>query len=96
MTDGSATGSERDYHVMRARSELDAAYRAGSFKVAAAHLKLCSLHMERARNFQAPRPHAVELEWIEKLAPMHEQVPRIVSGDAARTVSSTQTQPLCG
>lgn len=39
---------ERTYHVERARAELDAAYRAERAEIAAIHLKLCALHMERA------------------------------------------------
>jgi hypothetical protein len=39
---------ERTYHVERARAELDAAYRAERADIAAIHLKLCALHMERA------------------------------------------------
>jgi hypothetical protein len=69
-------GREQDhaYHVERARTELDAAYRADSGDVAAAHLRLCALHMRRARE-TSPRPPAVkELEWLEGLAPLHEQV----------------------
>jgi hypothetical protein len=62
------------YHVERARTELDSAYRAVSGDVAAAHLRLCSLHMQQARA-KSPRPPAAkELEWLEDLAPLHEQV----------------------
>ncbi|HEX5183411.1 MAG TPA: hypothetical protein VFW19_09705 [Allosphingosinicella sp.] len=62
------------YHVERARAELDAAYRAEQAEVAAAHLRLCSLHMHRARE-TCPRP-AKELEWLEGLAPLHERALR--------------------
>ncbi len=61
------------FHVERARAELDAAYRAVSGDVAAAHLRLCALHMRQARE-KPPRPPLVkELEWLEGLAPLHEQ-----------------------
>ncbi|HEY1604994.1 MAG TPA: hypothetical protein VGF77_05295 [Allosphingosinicella sp.] len=68
--------SERNYlyHVERARVELDAAYRAGQAEVAAAHLRLCALHMNRARE-TSPRP-VKELEWLEGLAPLHERALR--------------------
>jgi hypothetical protein len=38
-----------DYHVERARAEIDRGYRAQSEEAAAAHMKLSALHMERAR-----------------------------------------------
>ena len=68
--------NERDqdhaFHVERARTELDAAYRARSAKAAATHLRLSALHMRRARA-SSPRPPAVkELQWLEDLAPLHE------------------------
>jgi hypothetical protein len=40
---------ERDFHIRRAREELDLAYRADAFAVAAVHLKLSALHMARLR-----------------------------------------------
>ncbi len=39
----------RDYHMRRAREELDEAYRAEGFTRANAHFRLSSLHMERVR-----------------------------------------------
>ena len=39
----------RDYHMRRARSEIDLAYRAESRAVMEAHLKLSALHMARLR-----------------------------------------------
>ena len=61
------------YHTERARAELDAAYRADAPDVAAAHLRLCSLHMQKARE-ASRRPALVkELEWLEQFAPLHER-----------------------
>jgi hypothetical protein len=37
------------YHRSRAQTELDLAYRADRQTVAAAHMKLASLHMERLK-----------------------------------------------
>lgn len=37
--------SDRDYHLRRARAELDLAYRARREAAAAAHLRLSSFHM---------------------------------------------------
>ena len=42
-------GGDREYHVQRARAELDWAYRAERREAAEAHLRLSSLHMERVR-----------------------------------------------
>jgi hypothetical protein len=42
-----ATNEDCEYHTERARIELDQAYRAERSKVAEAHLKLSSLHMQR-------------------------------------------------
>lgn len=39
---------DREYHTQRARVELDMAYRAERPDVASAHLRLSSLHMQRA------------------------------------------------
>lgn len=67
---------DREYHVERARAELDAAYRAETTGVATAHLKLCSLHMARARSLQAataPRSAAAELDWLQRCAPLHQR-----------------------
>ena len=41
---------EADYHVTRARAELDQAYRAEPRVAAEAHMRLSLLHMERARS----------------------------------------------
>lgn len=40
---------ERDYHVLRARAELDSAYRSTNRKAIASHLRLSVLHMKRAK-----------------------------------------------
>ena len=61
---------ERDYHIARARAELDAAYRAERSEVAAAHLKLCALHMRRAQGDPGPA-RAVEIDRLERCAPLH-------------------------
>jgi hypothetical protein len=42
-------GRDYDYHVGRARAEMDCSYRAAGQAAAAAHMKLSALHMERAR-----------------------------------------------
>jgi len=43
------TESSRDYHMHRARAELDLAYRAEGWAATQAHLKLSALHMARLR-----------------------------------------------
>jgi hypothetical protein len=68
---GMPPGSDRDYHVERTRMELDAAYRAVGSGAAAAHLRLCSMHMARARSLPDPATPP-ELEWIERCRPFHE------------------------
>ena len=66
---------EREYHVERARAELDAGYRATGSQAAASHLQLCSLHMARARlrqgteGFDAPP----ELRWLDACSALHER-----------------------
>jgi hypothetical protein len=47
---------DQDYHVERARQEFDAAYRAERLDIAAIHLRLSALHMERARVAPAEPP----------------------------------------
>ena len=42
--------TETDFHMRRARAELDSAYRAPSAAVAAAHLQLSVLHMQKLRS----------------------------------------------
>ena len=51
--------SDQEYHTQRARAELDMAYRAEKSVVAEAHLRLSSLHMQRAR--MADQPTAAAL-----------------------------------
>ena len=66
--------ADRDYHVERARAELDAAYRAARPDAARAHFHLCSMHMARAvtlRERDAGR--LPELEWIDSCRPLHEK-----------------------
>ena len=41
------TESSHDYHMRRARAELDLAYRAEGWAATEAHLKLSALHMAR-------------------------------------------------
>lgn len=38
---------DRDYHIDRARTELDRGYRTDNFAAARAHLGLAALHMKR-------------------------------------------------
>jgi hypothetical protein len=67
---------DQAYHTERARAELDAAYRAGRQEAAEAHLRLFALHVGRARALKcaAPAdPPAIELEWLERFAPLHER-----------------------
>ena len=45
---------DREYHMQRARTELDWAYRAERRNVAEAHLRLSSLHMERVKLLSEP------------------------------------------
>ena len=48
--DETRRGDDKDYHVARARAELDAAYRAEPSSAAEAHLKLAAIHMRRAQS----------------------------------------------
>lgn len=64
--------ADREYHIERARAELDAAYRAAGSVAAKAHLSLCSMHMAQARTLlERPRRSAAELDWIESCRPLH-------------------------
>lgn len=66
--------AEREYHIERARAELDAAYRAAGSDAAQAHLRLCSMHMARARTLlEQAQQSPPELEWIESCRPLHEK-----------------------
>jgi hypothetical protein len=47
------TQLDRDYHVQRARAELDLAQDAVCDVAARAHIRLSSLHMERAKQMTA-------------------------------------------
>ncbi len=61
--------ADRNFHVERARVELDAAYRAAGSEAAEAHFQLCSMHMARA-GLLAPEA-APEIDWIERCRPLH-------------------------
>lgn len=37
--------ADRDYHIRRARDELDLAYRTEHVRAISAHLRLCALHI---------------------------------------------------
>lgn len=66
--------ADREYHIERARAELDAAYRAAGSDAAQAHLRLCSMHMVRARALLERVAETLpELEWIESCRPLHEK-----------------------
>jgi hypothetical protein len=43
-----STDSRRDYHIRRAREELDLAYRAEGFSAMSAHMRLSAIHMAEA------------------------------------------------
>lgn len=47
-----ATNPDREYHMERARSELDCAYRAEAQRAAEAHLRLSALHMEQLKHIE--------------------------------------------
>jgi hypothetical protein len=69
-----AAGSDRFWHVERARAELDAAYRAAGSREAAIHLKLCSLHLEQAGWQRPPSAGAgMERDWMGRCRPLHER-----------------------
>jgi hypothetical protein len=61
--------------VMRARAELDAAYRATATDSAAAHFRLFVLHLELARKHRVATetPAVEEFRWLDQCAPMHER-----------------------
>jgi len=63
------------YHSARARDELEAAYRAERPQVAAIRLKLCALHIRRARSAYRRSAHspAGELDWLEHSLSCHEK-----------------------
>jgi len=44
---------DRDYHIDRARVELDRGYRTDNFAAARAHLALAALHMKRIHDDNA-------------------------------------------
>jgi hypothetical protein len=51
-----------DYHQRRARQELDLGLTANMTKVAQAHLKLASLHMQRLREAAGNRAYEAPLQ----------------------------------
>jgi hypothetical protein len=51
-----------NYHVERARSEMDRAYQASNALAAAAHMKLSALHMARARIAKASQAQGLRLQ----------------------------------
>ena len=53
-----STDSRRDYHTLRAREELDLAYRAESFSAMSAHMRLSAAHMAELRKLPAAAPVA--------------------------------------
>jgi hypothetical protein len=61
------------YHAARARDELEAAYRAERPAIAAIRLKLCALHIRRARQAsqRVANVPARELDWLERSAAYH-------------------------
>lgn len=67
--------ASRDYHVARARVELDTAYRASCLDAAAAHLRLFGMHVQRARQLSRAEGAAseAELAWLDRCAPFHER-----------------------
>lgn len=44
--------SDHDFHMRRARAELDLAYRSEGRRAMESHLRLSSLHMQRLRDLQ--------------------------------------------
>ena len=48
--------TEREYHVRRARAELDLAYRSDCPAAMEAHLRLSSLHMRKVRDGEPAGP----------------------------------------
>jgi hypothetical protein len=48
------TEAIRDYHIRRARMELDLAYRAEQRTAMEAHMKLSALHMVRLQEVRKP------------------------------------------
>jgi len=48
-------GTDLDYHLQRARTERNMAYRAANAAAGDAHMRLAALHLERALLLQALR-----------------------------------------
>lgn len=58
---------ERDYHVERARTELDRAYRSDNFAAARAHFGLAALHMKFMREASGPQAERRSESLADKL-----------------------------
>ena len=56
------TKPDYQYHVDRARTEMDCAYQAADHLAAAAHMKLSALHMAQARLAKAVQAQAFPLQ----------------------------------
>jgi hypothetical protein len=76
---GEALDAGRDWHIERARAELDAAYRAAGARAAEIHLTLCSLHLEQA-GWVRPSAAQREGDWMRRCRPLHR---RALEGAAA-------------
>jgi len=77
-------GIEEDhrYHAARARSELDAAFRAAVGSAADAHLQLCGWHLNAAWDalHETGGQASAELDWLDRSLPFHRKCLR--NGDA--------------
>ena len=78
---------DRDYHVVRARQELDDAYRAVGRDAAMAHLTLFSLHLDKARLIGRRRADAAASGAGVKIA----QIMRV---DEQRDTSDIRPMPM--
>ena len=58
---------DKDYHIDRARAELDQAYRADNFAAARAHFRLASLHMKCLRNEAPPSAESQAVPLVDRL-----------------------------
>ncbi len=64
---------DRQYHVARARAELDSAYRTATPEASERHMQLCTVHLRRARLHRAPLAGSAarEYDWLQHLAHFH-------------------------
>lgn len=67
------TAHDHLLHTQRARAELEAAYRAERPAVALIQLKLCALHIRRARSAARRSTPIRELDWLERSLLFHEK-----------------------